>query len=100
MNSLIKNIAIVGGGTAGWLTACILAKQLNNVNDVTTTITLIESPDIPPVGVGEGTVPTMRQTLRMIGVNETEFIQNNLNTMKDNSIKLNLGIDQITNLVN
>ena len=75
MNSLIKNIAIVGGGTAGWLTACILAKQLNNVNDVTTTITLIESPDIPPVGVGEGTVPTMRQTLRMIGVNETEFIQ-------------------------
>ena len=32
--------------------------------------------------------------------NETEFIQNNLNTMKDNSIKLNLGIDQITNLVN
>jgi tryptophan halogenase len=75
MNSPIKNIAIVGGGTAGWLTACILAKQLNNVSDVTTTITLIESADIPPVGVGEGTVPTMRQTLKMIGVNETEFIR-------------------------
>jgi len=75
MNSLIKNIAIVGGGSAGWLTACILAKQLNNANDVTTTITLIESADIPPVGVGEGTVPTMRQTLKMIGVNEAEFIQ-------------------------
>jgi len=75
MNSPIKNIAIVGGGTAGWLTACILAKQLNNANDVTTTITLIESADIPPVGVGEGTVPTMRQTLSMIGVNETEFIR-------------------------
>jgi tryptophan 7-halogenase len=75
MNSPIKNIVIVGGGTAGWLTACILAKQLNNVNDLTTTISLIESSDIPPIGVGEGTVPTMRQTLRMIGVNEAEFIQ-------------------------
>jgi tryptophan halogenase len=75
MNSPIKNIVIVGGGTAGWLTACILAKQLNIMNDVSTTITLIESADIPPVGVGEGTVPTMRQTLKMIGVNEAEFIQ-------------------------
>lgn len=75
MNSPIKNIAIVGGGTAGWLTACILAKQLNNAGDLTTTITLIESADIPPVGVGEGTVPTMRQTLKMIGVNETDFIR-------------------------
>ncbi|WP_339719455.1 tryptophan halogenase family protein [uncultured Paraglaciecola sp.] len=75
MNSPIKNIAIVGGGTAGWLTACILAKQLNNASDTTTTITLIESADIPTVGVGEGTVPTMRQTLRMIGVNEAEFIR-------------------------
>lgn len=75
MNSSIKNIVIVGGGTAGWLTACILAKQLNIVNDKSTTVTLIESKDIPPVGVGEGTVPTMRQTLRMIGINEAEFIQ-------------------------
>jgi tryptophan halogenase len=75
MNSPIKNIVIVGGGTAGWLTACILAKQLNNAADSNTTITLIESADIPPIGVGEGTVPTMRQTLKMIGVDEGEFIK-------------------------
>lgn len=75
MISPIKNIVIVGGGSAGWLTACILAKQLNNARDVTSTITLIESADIPPIGVGEGTVPTMRQTLRMIGVSESEFIK-------------------------
>ncbi|WP_299073189.1 tryptophan halogenase family protein [uncultured Paraglaciecola sp.] len=75
MDSPIKHIAIVGGGTAGWLTACILAKQLNNQGDLTTTISLIESADIPPIGVGEGTVPTMRQTLKMIGVNEADFIQ-------------------------
>lgn len=75
MNSTVKNITIVGGGTAGWLTACILAKQLNNTQDPATTITLIESADIPPVGVGEGTVPTMRQTLSMIGISEAEFIK-------------------------
>lgn len=75
MSLPVKNIAIVGGGTAGWLTACILAKQLNSASDLTTTITLIESADIPPIGVGEGTVPTMRQTLKMIGVDETEFIR-------------------------
>lgn len=75
MNSPIKNIVIVGGGSAGWLTACILAKQLNIAGDPSTTITLIESADIPPIGVGEGTVPTMRQTLKMIGVSESDFIQ-------------------------
>ena len=75
MNSPIKKIAIVGGGTAGWLTACILAKQLNTANDITTSISVIESAEIPPVGVGEGTVPTMRHTLKMIGINEAEFIK-------------------------
>jgi len=75
MGTAIKNIVIVGGGTAGWLTACILAKKLYNANDVSTKITLVESADIPTIGVGEGTVPTMRQTLSLIGVNEAEFIQ-------------------------
>lgn len=75
MNSPIKNIVIVGGGTAGWLTACILAKQLNNGTNTTTNITLVESSEIPAIGVGEGTVPTMRQTLKMIGINEVEFIR-------------------------
>lgn len=75
MGTNINHIVIVGGGTAGWLTACILAKQLNCVNSSELTITLIESPDIPTVGVGEGTVPTMRKTLQMIGVSESEFVK-------------------------
>lgn len=47
----IQSVAIVGGGTAGWLAANHLAKALFNQN---ITITLIESPDIPTIGVGEG----------------------------------------------
>ena len=75
MDKKINDIVIVGGGTAGWLTACILAKQLNCLTNANLTITLIESPDIPTIGVGEGTVPTMRQTLQLIGVSETDFIR-------------------------
>lgn len=66
-------ILIIGGGTAGWLTAGILAAEFGkNTNHQ---ITLIESPDISTIGVGEGTWPTMRETLRRIGVSEFEFFQ-------------------------
>jgi len=69
----IKKIVIVGGGTAGWLAANHLGKVLNNKNNIS--VTLIESPDIPPIGVGEGTVPQIRQTLLSFGISETEFIR-------------------------
>jgi hypothetical protein len=74
MNNLIKNITIVGGGSAGWLTAGILASEFSSRGDSAVKITLIESPDIPTVGVGEGTWPSMRQTLKKIGVSETDFL--------------------------
>ena len=66
---------IVGGGTAGWLAAASLARHLDIQKDIHTTITLVESPDKSPIGVGEGTWPTMRQTLRKIGIDETEFLR-------------------------
>jgi len=44
----IKNICIVGGGSAGWMTAAVLTKWLPNMN-----VTLIESKNISTVGVGE-----------------------------------------------
>ncbi|MBW8184432.1 tryptophan halogenase family protein [Shewanella nanhaiensis] len=68
----IKKVVIVGGGTAGWLAANHLGKTLFNTNDVT--VTLIESPDIPTIGVGEGTVPAIRKSLQSFGISETEFI--------------------------
>ncbi|CAH9057410.1 Flavin-dependent tryptophan halogenase RebH [Pseudoalteromonas sp. CIP111854] len=69
----IKKVVIVGGGTAGWLAANHLGKELLKREGVS--VTLIESPDIPPIGVGEGTVPDIRQTLLNFGISETDFIR-------------------------
>ncbi|NMH64729.1 tryptophan halogenase family protein [Shewanella salipaludis] len=71
----IDRVAIVGGGTAGWLAAAILAKKLNSLDPDGVQLTLIESPDIPILGVGEGTWPTIRSTLQSIGVDESEFMR-------------------------
>lgn len=74
MSSRVRNIVIVGGGSAGWLTAGVLAAE-HDAGAGGARITLIESPDVNPVGVGEGTWPSMRDTLRKMGVSETEFIR-------------------------
>jgi hypothetical protein len=66
---------IVGGGSAGWLTAAVIAAEHRSVSDAGLRVTLLESPDIGAIGVGEGTWPTMRDTLRKAGVTETEFIR-------------------------
>ena len=65
----IERVVIVGGGTAGWLAAATLAARLPRLS-----VTLVEAPDIPAIGVGEGTWPTMRETLRAIGIAESEFL--------------------------
>jgi flavin-dependent dehydrogenase len=75
MSKTIDNIIIVGGGTAGWLSACNLAKQLNAKSNNSFNVTLIESPDIPTIGVGEGTWPTMRKTLNRLGIDEADFMR-------------------------
>ncbi len=75
MNEALKNIVIVGGGTAGWLTAGIIAAQHNSHLSDGVSITLIESPDIKPIGVGEGTWPTMRNSLEKIGISEDDFFR-------------------------
>ena len=74
---------IVGGGSAGWLTAAVLAAAHGSSTSTDAgagagtglQITLLESPDIGPIGVGEGTWPTMRDTLRGIGLSETDLFR-------------------------
>lgn len=70
MSALLNSVVIVGGGTAGWLTACIIAAE----HGPSASVSLVESPDIPTIGVGEGTWPSMRSTLQKIGIQEVDFL--------------------------
>jgi tryptophan 7-halogenase len=68
----VRRVVVVGGGTAGWLAACRLAAAAAPAAGLQ--VTLVESPDVPTIGVGEGTWPTMRATLERIGLSEPEFL--------------------------
>ncbi|MES2129291.1 MAG: tryptophan halogenase family protein [Pseudomonadota bacterium] len=70
-----KSVLIVGGGTAGWLTAAFLAKTLGAAHGGGVSITLVESKEIGIIGVGEGTFPSIRGTLAAIGIDEARFIR-------------------------
>lgn len=75
-SSTIKHVVIAGGGSAGWLTAALIAAQHQaQAGSSGLQVTLIESPDVAPIGVGEGTWPSMRITLKKIGVSEADFIR-------------------------
>jgi glycine/D-amino acid oxidase-like deaminating enzyme len=77
-----RRILIVGGGTAGWLTAAYLAKFLALSERSHLEITVLESPDIGVIGVGEGTFPTIRATLQYLGIDERHFIRATSATFK------------------
>lgn len=71
MDRGITQIVIVGGGTAGWLSACRIAAATAG----SVAVTLIESPDVATIGVGEGTWPTIRRTMERIGIGEAELLR-------------------------
>lgn len=75
MNESVKKVAIVGGGTAGWLAASVIAAHHKSDDPNALKVTLVESSDIPTVGVGEGTWPTMKNTVRQIGIKESELFK-------------------------
>jgi tryptophan halogenase len=70
----VRRIVVVGGGSAGWIAACRLAAQAKRCASGVE-VTLVESTDVPAIGVGEGTWPTMRNTLAKIGISETDFVR-------------------------
>lgn len=79
--SKIKKILIVGGGTSGWMTANYLARQLGT-HTGGPEITLVESSDIPTVGVGEATIPPIRTLVSLLGFEEADFMRETSATFK------------------
>ena len=75
MDRPTRRIVITGGGTAGWITAGLIAAAGRSPGHGGLEVVLIESPDIPTIGVGEGTWPSMRMTLQKIGVSEAELVR-------------------------
>ena len=72
---MVKRVLIVGGGIAGWMSAAYLARTLGAHLPRGVRIALVESSDIAGLGLGEGTLPTIRQTLRRLGIDETQLIR-------------------------
>lgn len=70
-NNSIKKVVIAGGGTAGWVAAAALSKQLGKLLDVV----LVESDEIGILGVGEATIPPMRTFHSLLGIDEQEFMR-------------------------
>ena len=67
----VRRIVIVGGGTAGWMTALILARAFASRG---VTITLLESPAVGIIGVGEGSTPWLRGFFDSLGIEEAEWM--------------------------
>jgi hypothetical protein len=70
----IRSIIILGGGTAGWMSAVYLQRALSSRSGPPCRVTLIESSDIGTIGVGESTTPAFGQTMKFCGLEEEDWM--------------------------
>ncbi len=78
LDKRIRKVVVVGGGTAGWMTAAPLVQRLGRHVEVV----LVESPDIGTVGVGEATLPNIRAYNSALGFDEVDFVKRTQATFK------------------
>ncbi len=78
MGKPIRKVVVVGGGTAGWMSAALLRKVLGE----TISIELVESEQIGIVGVGEATIPPIQHVNNVLGIDEAEFLRETKATIK------------------
>lgn len=82
---VLRQVVIVGGGTAGWLTAGLLAADHMSAREGGLEVTLVESDRTPILGVGEGTWPSLRDTLQRIGLSERDVFLRTEGSFKQGS---------------
>ncbi|MBT1063684.1 tryptophan 7-halogenase [Bowmanella sp. Y26] len=75
----VRTIAIVGGGTAGWMAAAAFSQHFKNMG---VSITLVESSQIGTVGVGEATIPTLRRFYQKLGFSDLDVLKASAGTCK------------------
>lgn len=73
----VRKVTIIGGGTAGWMTAAVLSQWLSKVE-----IRLVESDEIGAIGVGEATIPHIRNFIALAGIDELKMISESKATFK------------------
>lgn len=78
MNNDIRKVVVIGGGTAGWMSAALLKRVLGDQVD----IELVESEAIGIVGVGEATIPPIQHVNSVLGLDEAEFLRETKSTIK------------------
>ena len=70
-----KRVLLVGGGSSGWTAAAYVNAALNAGDRQVAEISLVESPDVPRIGVGEATIPNITGILAVIGIDELDFMK-------------------------
>lgn len=78
MNTTVRNVVIVGGGTSGWISAALLMKILGKA----VSVTVVESDDIGTIGVGEATIPPILSLNKALALDERTFMRQTRATIK------------------